>query len=156
MTTQEDFLNDADYDSYPGLKFDNIGDGVKGVIVGAPRLVELPDDDGTMRTSLVVNVKVEAGRGNVNLGDRKKRPLEVGEMVSVWVSAGGRARAVAKAAKEAGAKGLADGGSFSIKFAGERDTGQIQPAKDYESTYEPPARSTEVPGDWTESAEEPF
>lgn len=152
MSSVEEFLNNADYESYPGLKFENIGDGVKGVIVGKPRLVDIDEDDGSVRKNLVINIEVAAGKGSVGVkdgnGKRTKRALEVGETVSVWISGGGRSRAVAKAVKAANAKEVAEGGELSIRFSAERDTGNIQPAKEFEATYTPPARGTAVPSGW--------
>lgn len=124
-TEVSEFLRSSSGDLHPGFKFANIGDTIKGQIVEAPKVVETPNlKDGTPEKKLVLAVQTEEG-----------------ETWSVWVRRGFMARAVNDAIAEAGAAGVAEGGTIAIRYSEDRDTGKPQPAKVFVAKYQPPAPS---------------
>jgi hypothetical protein len=160
MTSAEQFLGEASYESHPGFKFATLKDFVSGTIVDTPRTVEVPSlkERGATEYKLVVNLTVTNVKGVVGVKDDDgnrlpDRPAQVGEVVSVWIGKGFQAQAVSDAAKAASGKPvLHAGGTFTIQWNDTKDTGQPQPAKLYKVAYEAPAKSTDVSG----FAEDPF
>lgn len=160
MSSTEQFLGDAGYESWPGMKFKTIGDGVTGTIAGDPRVVETDSlrTPGTKEPKLVIALTVDKGKGFVGEkveGRSTEREVRPGETVSVWVGKGLMAQAVATAVKAAGERSLAEGGKLTVRFTGTKDTGQIQPAKVYAASYTAPAPGVDV-GGWDTAEEPPF
>lgn len=128
MNDAMEFLNTSSGGGgYPSAKFANVGDSVKGVIVGTPRVVTTP---------------------NIQSGDpEKKLVIEMctddGEMVALWVKAGWMATAVRDAVTKSGATGLLEGGTLVVKYSadGEQKKAGFNPPKIYEAAYKPPAPS---------------
>lgn len=127
MTDTADFLNENAGDFNPAFKFATPGDTIKGTIVGAPRIVDGEDLNGRPQKSLVVDIEADDGTW------------------AVWLPSGkGVTRAVAKAAKEAGAAGVAEGGTLAIRYTGDGEPSKpgFNPPKLFEARYTPPAPSS--------------
>lgn len=121
-----DFLKQSAGDLHPGFKFAAIGDTLKGVICEQPKVVETPHlQTGTPEKKLVVAVKDDND-----------------EVWALWIKRGFLARAVNDAVEDAGANGLAEGGTIAVRFSEERDTGKPSKAKVFEAKYQPPAAPT--------------
>jgi hypothetical protein len=130
VSEAEAFLSEAAAGRYPAFSWKDqpVGTSVSGRIVEVPRVVTNENKfTGKEETSLVV-------------------PLEQpdGEVVTLWVKKGFMASAVAEAVREAGAKGLAEGGTLAVKFIEERDTGKGNPAKVYRAKYTAPAPTVAI------------
>jgi hypothetical protein len=159
MSSAEQFLSEASYESHPGFKFVTLKDFVSGTIVDTPRIVEVDSlrRRGEKENKLVVNLAVSKARGVVGVKDDDgqrlpDRNVEVGETVSVWIAKGFQAQAVSQAAREATGKPvLHEGGTLTIQWSDTKDTGQPKPANIYQVAYEAPAKSVGF-----DPAEDPF
>lgn len=144
MDQVEQFLAESQGDTYPSMKFQHLKDYVKGTIIET-RLDtrESTFKPGTEETTLLISVEVIQGRGVVGVkvdeGRAHEQPIEEHERVTIWVKRGLMAAAVSQAVKEAGARKPTEGGTLTLAFVEERDTGKGNPAKVYKASYTPPA-----------------
>lgn len=142
-TDYMDFLEESSGSAYPGFKFKNLKDGIKGRIVEKPRLVEVDDMNkpGQKVKKLVLAIEATAVQGVYGVKDDSGRRTEAqakpGETYAVWVGKGFMAQAVNDAVKAANADGLKEGDTFSIQYVEDKDTGKPQPAKVYGAKLEP-------------------
>ena len=104
---------------YPAVAFEQIGATIVGTIIDEPRIVVTKDDDRNDVENLVVNLEAVAGTairsGKVDEGRADVKP---GDQVSLWIKAGGIARAVDTAIKAAKVAGLAEGGTLAVQYTG--------------------------------------
>lgn len=129
MTDVSDFLDQNTGDFSPGFKFANVGDTCKGVVVGAPRIVDNTDLNGNPQRSLVVDVDTDDGT------------------FAVWLPSGkGITRAVSKAVKDAGATGIVEGAKLAVKYTGNGEATKpgFSPPKLFEAKYEAPKDSVDL------------
>lgn len=125
MSDVMDFLNTSSGGSgYTSVTFPNIGDSVKGVIVGIPRVVETPNlNTGAPEKKLVIDLQCDDG-----------------EMRTLWVRAGWMAGALKDAVAKAGVANIGEGGTLVMKYSanGEQTKPGFTPPKLYEAAYKPP------------------
>lgn len=152
------FLSESQGDIYPSMKFQNLHDFVLGTIIET-RLDRRDSRfrPGEVEESLLISLAVEKGRGvvGVKVDDARahEQPIDAHPRVTVWVKRGLMAAAVSQAVRAAGAKTLAEGGTFGIAFVEEKDTGKGNPAKVYRASYEPPAKADSFLADLVEDNE---
>lgn len=114
---------------YPSVAFEQIGSTIVGTIIDEPRIV-MTEDKGKDVENLVVNLTATTGT-SIRSGKKAERvDVQPGDEVSLWIKAGGLARAVDAAIKKAGVNGLAEGGTLAVQH-----TGNGQPTQ---SGYDPP------------------
>lgn len=127
MSDVMDFLNQNSGGSgYQSVAFPNVGDSIKGVIVGIPRIVELRNDDGELEKKLLIDLSDDQG-----------------EMWTLWVKRGWMAGALKDACVKAGVSNIAEGGTLAMKYTGDgekKKAGWSAP-KLYEAAYKPPTPS---------------
>ncbi|HEX2578635.1 MAG TPA: hypothetical protein VHK88_19990 [Aquihabitans sp.] len=133
MSTPEDFLaeNSKEFESNPPFKFSAPGDAIVGVIVSEPRVVEVDDLNGNGKVNkLVLDVKSNAD----------------GETYALWVNKGAMARAVAKACREAGVAGIAEGGTIALQHTSVAAPSRpgFNGAKQYAAKYQAPTPTVDV------------
>lgn len=121
----------------PSVYFGKVGDKVVGTITALPRAKEFIDDQGRTQSVLVVPMRAHEGCTATKGKKGADGVVQAGDDVAVFIRAGFMAGAVAEAIREAGAKGLAEGDTLAIAFSGEKDTGKVQPAKEYQARYVP-------------------
>lgn len=131
-----DWLDDnSSGNRYPGVYFANVGDFVAGEILDKPRVVTTTNDKGEREDKLVIEVKARSGCTARKGSRRDNSPIEEGDNVSIWVKAGFLASAVREAVKAAGARGLAEGDTIVVQHSGLKDTGKMEPAKEFSAKY---------------------
>lgn len=160
-------VNRAASPGIPTFKFGQVGDGFTGQIVDIADGVETVDPErGTRDKYLVITVQVAAARG----GDRAQRggptsDTPAGEQRTLWLryeqdarpSYSPLTRAVALAARNAGAADLQVGGQLRVvhhALAHQPDP-RKSPAKLYEATYTPP-QAQSIVASTVASTEPPF
>lgn len=132
MSSQDEFFGSK---GYPAVKFTNIGDAFKGVIVGAPDIVTRPnlDKPPVPEDNLVITLD-PVGNG------------EESDLRSLWVRRSKLSSTIREAYTAAGAKGLESGGTLAVLF--ESVDPPKQPghngAKVYKVKYTPPTTSPAV------------
>lgn len=134
-TDVADFLGSSTYDGekHPGFKFANVGDTLKGEIVGEPAVVEVAKISGEGKEKKLV-AAVRDDNGNV---------------WNLWAK-GQMASAIKEACEKAGVTGIAKGGIIAVRFQEKKNTGKIQPLHVFAAAYQAPAKTTnmdEVLGD---------
>lgn len=130
MSDSQAFLDESGGESFPAIKFANVGDTVVGTLIKEPTTVIRESlKDGSPEKQLPINLEC----ASVPAGDPGPRTL--------WVRRGFLASAIAEAVKDAGGEGLQAGGKLSVKFTEERDTGKPFPAKVFKAKYEMPVSS---------------
>jgi hypothetical protein len=146
MTMLSDLNQYAGGDSHPSFKFKRIGDAIKGRIVRS-KIVEFNDrETGKAKTSLVIDIEVQAAKGGIANKTVDSDGLEkwdindapTGETYTVWLNPGFGIGAIRDALTISGATALEDGGTLKVKLAEKRDTGKQQPANVFEAEYEAP------------------
>lgn len=128
-------------DSHPAVRFEEIGDHVKGVIVEDPNSVQRPNlNDGTLEDQLPVNIKVDGPtKARTKDGDIT---VDAGGTVTLWITDHGwLASTIKKAMIEAGVEGLAGGGNITVALVEKRPSGKPKPANIYKAAYTPPVSS---------------
>lgn len=135
---------------------DDVGDMIAGTILGIKRVQQTSFDDGTPltwsngdpRMQTVVELQTDQGDGDDD-GVR-----------SVWLKGGNfeiaegsglsGEKALAAAAKEAGAKSIDEGAKLKVRFSGKSKptTRGYQPARLYEMKYEAPVASVSATELW--------
>lgn len=122
MSDVTDFLNSSST-GYKSVTFPNIGDSIKGIVTGIPRVVELRNDDGELEKKLLIDLQDDQG-----------------EMWTLWVKRGWMAGALKEALTKAGVNNVAEGGTLVMKFTGEgeRKKASWSPPKFFEAAYKPP------------------
>ena len=145
------FLNESSGDFYPAMKFKTIGDFVTGKILDVPRVVEQPKigNASVMVKKLLINLEVHKGKGVAGArdedGTKEEVPVKSVPVVTVWVGQGLMAAAVSQAAKDAGeGTKIAEGGTLTLSYIEDKDTGKGNPAKVYRAKYEAPPRGVNV------------
>jgi hypothetical protein len=114
-----EFLRESSSGRYPNAKFEKVGDGVSGTIVGLPKVI-----DTEHGKRLIVDLDDGQGSGT-----------------TLWVRPGAMAQAVHEAV---GDDGMSEGGKLAVVHSGTKDTGKPQPVKLYEARYEAPRASVDV------------
>jgi hypothetical protein len=129
----------------PSVYFGKVGDKVVGVISSKPRPVTVTDDKGNPASRLVVEL-VASGSSTAGKGKGGREDIGEGDELTLWVKPGLMATAISAAIEAAGAKGLTEGDTLAVQFSAEKDTGKIQPAKEYVAQLVP-AKPTVAVGD---------
>jgi hypothetical protein len=132
MSDVSQFLAQSSGSRYPAFKWGNEpGMILSGTILETPRIVNQPNlNTGQPEDNLVVSIKTPDGHE-----------------FALWVRRGFLAQAIAEAVREAGADGLAEGGTLHVKHTAMKDTGKPQPARVFKARYQPPAPSSVSPAD---------
>jgi hypothetical protein len=115
---------------------------LSGTILETPRIVNQPNlNTGQPEDNLVVSIRTA--------DDHE---------FALWVRRGFLAQAISDAVREAGADGLAEGGTLHVKHTAMKDTGKPQPARVFKARYQPPAPSSVSPADifGDDKQDEPF
>lgn len=127
-----DFLDESSGSRYPAHKFETMGQGIKGIVVEKPRVVETPalNPPHALEKKLVVALAMAPGA----------------DPVSVWVKRGFMASAVSDAIAASGATGLEVGGELAVAWVDTQPATKPghNPAKIYRAQYKPPTSSAAV------------
>lgn len=138
MSDANDWLNqNSGGNGYPAVVFAAVGATIKGEITSTPRPVVVTNDKGDKEQRLVVELRAIEGTTATKGTMTHQEPIAVGDDVSLWVKPGFLASAIRVAVGTAGAKGLAEGDTLAVAFSGTKDTGKIQPAKEYQARLTP-------------------
>ncbi|MFG2618049.1 hypothetical protein ACGFXC_10515 [Streptomyces sp. NPDC048507] len=133
----DDFLMEGGVGS---AKFLNVGDDISGTISEKPFVQQQRDfdtekpafwDDGTPKKQVVVTLQTDL-RDPADPDDDGRRRLYLRANMK---------KAVQQAVKAAGAKGLAEGGTLSVRYTGDgpKTNPKYNAPKLYEAKYTPPA-----------------
>jgi hypothetical protein len=129
---------------YPAVVFATVGAVIKGEITSTPKAVEVTNDKGGKESRLVVELRAIDGTTATKGKMAAQEPIAVGDDVTLWVKPGLLASAIRDAIGESGAKGLAEGDTLAVAFSGTKDTGKIQPAKEYQACHTPAKATVSV------------
>jgi hypothetical protein len=127
--------DNAGGNNLPGIYFGDVGDIVKGVISGKPRIVTVQDDRGKDVEKLVVELRALPGCTAKSGKRGADGPIPEDFECSLWIKGGLLATAVKDAVRAAGAKGLAEGDTIAVQYTDTKDTGKMEPAKVYAAKY---------------------
>lgn len=140
----DQWLRDNGANTYPACAFEAIGATIVGRVIDTPRVVTTTMD-GAQQESYVIGVEV-LDNTNINIGKAgERRPAAVGDEAAIWVKRGGMANALQAAVFNAGAQGVAVGGTIAIRYTGDgqRSPGK-SPPKQYQCQYAPPVAQVSV------------
>lgn len=139
MTSTSEWLSaNSSNDRTPAISFNQVGAKIVGRIISTPRTV-----DTEFGSRLVVELEVHDGSTVVAAGE----PVNVGDIVSLWIKPGAMATAVASAIKDAGGAGLGEGDVIAVQYSGDGVASKPgwNPPKQFRARLQP-ARQT-VPVD---------
>jgi hypothetical protein len=145
MNSVSDFLNQGSGSGYPGVKFNQVGDEVKGTIISDPRIVETPSlKDGAPEPKLVLEVHTEVD-SVVSDGEGGDKTV-TDEDVALWVRKGWMSGAVRDAVQKAGASNIEQGGRIHVKLVELRKPTKVgfNPTKIFEAVYKAPDKPSGV------------
>lgn len=132
-------------ESHPGVTFPKRGTFVDGVIVGAPKVVNLPDFNDQSKTveKIIFNLNLSQpcwtkDKATKDNPDPDHYEVPAGTMVSLWAQKQ-MASAIHKAIQKAGAAFIEEGAQLTVRWTeSRRIEGRPQPQKIYEAAYVAP------------------
>lgn len=136
-TDVNDFLTRS---GAPSVKFPNVGDKVKGTILGAEKSQQTDIhgapktyDDGNPMMQVVITLQTDERDPSVDGDTGERRLFAKGQMLT----------AIREALRNAGASGLEVGATLAVQYEkdGERKAAGFNPPKLYRAQYQAPAPS---------------
>lgn len=137
MSNVMDFINQnsgGDGESHPSVYLAEVGQQVVGTITGTPRTV-----DTQFGPRLVIDIATTDATNCLKKIDKQPHPVDPGETLTLWVKPGNAMAALKTAINDAGANGIADGGTLAMKLVDREDVGKGNPLNKHKAQYKAPA-----------------